>query len=294
MKNKIFTFFLFICSHVILAQELNCTVQINSDKIPQTNKQVFTTLKSSITDFMNNTQFTSMQFSRDERIECNLVLIVDSYDNNVISGSLQVLSSRPVFNSNYNTQILNFKDNQTTFKYIEFEPLVYSDNNFNGDLVGILSFYANLIIGLDSDSFSKLSGTPYLQKANNFVVLAQQGGTTGWKASEKGLNRYQLINEILSNTNVAYRESLYDYHRLGLDQMVDKAVEAKQNLFKAISNLQKIHKIRPNAVPTRVFFDAKSDEIVSVFSGGPDFKKQEVVDLLNNIYPILVAKWNKI
>lgn len=294
MKNKIFFSLLFFCSGLITAQELNCTVQVIADRIPQTNKQVFTTLKSSMTDFMNNTQFTSLPFSREERIECNLILIVDSYEDNIISGSLQVLSSRPIFNSTYTSQILNFKDNQVTFKYIEFEPLVYSENNFNGDLVGVLSFYANLIIGLDSDSFSKLSGSAQLQNANNFVVMAQQAGSVGWKSSEKTLNRYHLINDILSNSNVGFRETLYDYHRLGLDQMVDKPDESKQIVFNAISNLEKVHRIRPNAIPTRVFFDAKGDEIVSIFSAGPEFKKQQVIELLNKLYPFLSAKWNNI
>lgn len=294
MKNKIYLCFLFLCINLINAQELNCTVQINADRIPQTNKQVFTTLKSAMTDFMNNTQFTSLTFSREERIECNLILIVESYQENIITGSLQVLSSRPVYNSTYTTQVLNFKDNQVTFKYIEFEPLVYSENNFNGDLVGILSFYANLIIGLDNDTFSKLSGSPQLQKANNFVVLAQQGGSVGWKSSEKTLNRYHLINDILSNTNVGFRETLYDYHRLGLDQMIDNSQESKQALFNAISNLDKVHRVRPNALPTRIFFDAKGDEIVSIFSAGPEFKKQQVIELLNRLHPFLSAKWNKI
>lgn len=294
MRNSIYFCFLFLFANIVSAQELNCTVQIIADKVPQTNKQVFTTLKSAMTDFMNNTQFTPINFSKEERIECNLILVVESFDSNIITGSLQVLSTRPVYNSNYNTQILNFKDNQVTFKYIEFEPLTYSDNNFNGDLVGIMSFYANLIIGLDNDSFEKLSGTPYLQKANNFVLLAQQGGSTGWKSSEKTINRYHLINDILSNSFVSYREALYDYHRLGMDEMIVKPAESKAAIFAAISKLDNIHKIRPNAIPTRVFFDSKNDEIVSIFAAGPEFKKQQVVELLNKLYPFLSGKWSKI
>ncbi|WP_177764308.1 DUF4835 family protein [Flavobacterium sp. I3-2] len=294
MKNSIYFCFLFLFTNVIFAQELNCTVQIIADKVPQTNKQVFTTLKSAMTDFMNNTQFTPINFSREERIECNLILVVETFENNVVTGTLQVLSTRPVYDSNYNTQILNFKDNQVTFRYIEFEPLTYSDNTFNGDLVGIMSFYANLMIGLDSDSFEKLSGSQYLQKANNFVLLAQQSGSVGWKSSEKTINRYHLINDILSNQFVSYREALYDYHRLGLDEMISKPAESKVVIYDAIAKLENNHKIRPNAIPTRVFFDSKGDEIVSVFSAGPEFKKQQIVDLLNKVYPFLSGKWNKI
>lgn len=294
MKNSIYFCFLFLFTNVIFAQELNCTVQIIADKVPQTNKQVFTTLKSAMTDFMNNTQFTPINFSREERIECNLILVVETFENNVVTGTLQVLSTRPVYDSNYNTQILNFKDNQVTFRYIEFEPLTYSDNTFNGDLVGIMSFYANLMIGLDSDSFEKLSGSQYLQKANNFVLLAQQSGSVGWKSSEKTINRYHLINDILSNQFVSYREALYDYHRLGLDEMISKPAESKVAIYDAIAKLESNHRIRPNAIPTRVFFDTKGDEIVSIFSAGPEFKKQQVVDLLNKVYPFLSGKWNKI
>lgn len=294
MKDKLIFCFLFLFSNFVFSQELNCTVQINADKVPQSNKQVFTTLKSAMTDFMNNTQFSSLPFSKDERIECNLILIVESYDNNVITGSLQVLSTRPVYNTNYTTQVLNFKDNQLSFKYIEFEPLTYSENSFNGDLIGTLSFYANLIIGLDSDTFQKLSGTSYLQKANNFVVMAQQSGSKGWKSSEKTINRYHLINDILSNSFVSYREALYDYHRLGMDQMLNDPAASKDILYKSILKFENIHKIRPNAIPTRVFFDAKGDEIVSVFSSGPNFKKKDVIESLNKFYPYLSGKWNKI
>jgi len=281
-------------SHFNFAQELNCKVEIITDKVAQTNKQLFSTLKSAMTDFMNNTQFTSLPFSRDERIDCNLIFIVESYDQNIITGSLQVLSTRPVYDSSYTTQILNFKDNSVAFRYIEFEPLVYSENSFNGDLVGVMSFYANLIIGLDSDSFEKFSGSTSLQRANNFVVLAQQSTSPGWKSSEKGINRYFLITDILSNSYAPYREVLYNYHRNGLDKMMSDPSEAKSTLFTSLTDIEKIHKLRPNALPTRIFFDAKVDEIVSVYSGGPEFKKQEVIDLLNKIYPAYNGKWNKI
>lgn len=294
MINKFFCFFLLLFSQAIFAQELNCKVEIVADKVAQTNKQIFTTLKSAMTDFMNNTQFTSLPFSREERIDCNLILVVESIENNVISGTLQILSSRPVYNSNYTTQVFNFKDNQVSFKYIEFEPLVYSENSFSGDLVGIMSFYANLIIGLDSDTFEKLSGSNSLQRAHDFVNMAQQSGSIGWKSSEKSINRYYLINDILSNSFVTFRETLYDYHRNGLDKMLDDPSSAKQNIFKTISKLEDIHRYRPNAIPTRVFFDTKSDEIVSLFSGGPEFKKQQLVDVLNKIYPFYSGKWNKI
>lgn len=294
MKNKIYCLFFVLYSSVIFAQELNCKVEINSEKVPQTNKQVFATLKSAMTDFMNNTQFTALPFSKEERIDCNLILIIDSYESNVISGSLQVSSSRPVYNSNYSTQVFNFKDNQLSFRYIEFEPLVYSENSFSGDLVGVMSFYANLMIGLDSDTFEKFSGTSSLQRANNFVNLAQQTGGIGWKSSEKGINRYYLINDILSNSLVAYREALYSYHRNGLDTMIANPAEAKTSIYNSLTKLENINKVRPNAIPTRVFFDSKSDEIVSIFSAGPEFKKQQVVELLNKMYPFFSAKWNRI
>jgi len=294
MKNKIYVFLLVMFSQFNFAQELNCKVEIITDKVAQTNKQIFTSLKSGMTDFMNNTQFTTLPFSREERIECSLILVVESIDNNLITGTLQILSSRPVFNSGYNTQVFNFKDNQVTFRYIEFEPLVYSENSFSGDLVGIMSFYANLLIGLDSDTFEKNSGTSSLQRANNFVNMAQQTGSAGWKSSEKGINRYYLINDILSNSFVAYRESLYNYHRNGLDMMMDDPLEAKKSIYNAIANLETIHKYRPNSIPARVFFDTKSDEIVSVFSAGPEFKKEQLVELLNKVYPFFNAKWNRI
>lgn len=294
MINKICCFLILLISNSIFSQELNCRVEVIADKVPQTNKQIFVTLKSAMTDFMNNTQFTSTSYSREERIECNFVFVVQKYEDNVITGTLQVLSSRPVYNSTYSTPVLNFKDNQVSFKYIEFEPLTYSENSFSGDLVGVMSFYANLIIGLDNDTFSKLSGTNSLQKANNFVNMAQQSGGIGWKQSEKSINRYFLITDILSNSFVAYREAMYDYHMKGMDVMMNNPIDAKNAISAAISKFENVNSYRPNALPTRVFFDTKTDEIISVFSGGPEFKKQPLIDVLNKVYPLFSGKWNKI
>ncbi len=276
------------------AQELNCNVTINSDKVPQTNKQVFTTLRTAVTDFMNNTRWSNRNYGRNERIDCNVIIIIETANANNFTASIQVQSSRPAYNSTYNSPVFNFKDDRFAFQYIEFEPLNYSENNYSSELIGVLSYYANIIVGLDADTFSMNGGTSNLEKALNIMNMAQQGGGTGWKQADGNNSRYFLISDMLNGTYSGYREALYIYHRTGIDLMADNPLEGKKGVKAGLDALSKIHRVRPNALMTRIFFDAKSDEIASVFAAGPDLPaKQEVVDMLNRIFPLGGAKWNR-
>lgn len=295
MLNKFALFFTLFFSVASFSQELNATVNINSDNIQQSNKQIFSTLQNSIKDFLNNTQFTNINAKRTELIDCNVFVIVQNYDpnTNVFSGTLQIQSSRPTFGSDYNTSVFNFRDQNVGFSYIEYEPLVYSENNISSGLVGILSFYANMIIGLDNDTFSPMGGSPNFQKASNVVSMMQGTGEKGWIMGESN-NRYALVNDILSNTFVSYREALYEYHLKGLDLMSSNPEEAKNGIANAISVLSNIHRSRPNAFVTRIFFDAKADEIVKIFGAGPSYdKKTDLIETLTRINSANGAKWNR-
>lgn len=294
MLNRIVFFIIFLVSFQLTAQELNATVTVNSQKIQQSNKQVFTNLQNGIRDFLNNNKFSNLVVSKNELIDCNVLLIVDKYDpnNNSVIGSLQIQSSRPIFGSSYNTTIFNFNDRNITFSYIDMEPLNYSESNISSNLVGILSFYAHLLIGLDQDSFALYGGTSNLQKASNVVSLMQAGGDKGWVMGDAS-NRYALISDILSNNFVNYRDALYNYHIKGLDAMEADQLKGKQEIANAINLLANINRTRPNALPMRIFFDAKADEIVKVFEAGPNYDVQELIETLTKISPMNGAKWNR-
>lgn len=294
MRNKLVALIVFFIGFSGISQELNATVTINSDRIQQTNKQVFTTLQNSIRDFFNNNKFTNVNVKRNELIDCNVLLIVNDYDpnSNSFTGTLQIQTSRPVFNSAYGTTLFNFVDNNVGFNYIEFESLVNSENSISSKLVGLLSYYANMIIGLDADSFALNGGTENYQKALNVVSMMQQTGDKGWIMGESN-NRYALVNDILSNSFASYREAMYEYHIKGLDVMSDNPDDAKKGIVNALNILANNHKVRPNALTTRIFFDAKSDEIAKVFSAGPNYDKTQLIETLTRINPLNGAKWNR-
>lgn len=294
MLNKIVFLITFLTSLAATAQELNATVTVNSQKIQQSNKQIFTSLQNGMRDFLNNTKFTNLNVNRQELIDCNVLLIVDKYDpgTNSFVGSLQIQSSRPIFGTSYNTTVFNFNDRNINFNYIELEPLVYSESSISSNLVGILSFYAHYMIGLDQDTFALYSGTQNYQKASNVVSLMQSNGDKGWVMGDAS-NRYALANDLLSNTFEPYRQALYDYHMKGLDTMETDPAQAKIAIANAINTLANIHRTRPNALPTRMFFDAKTDEIVKVFGAGPNYDANDLIETLTKISPMNGAKWNR-
>lgn len=276
------------------SQELNCSVKVNYQQITAANVQIFKTLERSLGEFINNTKWTTKVFNKNEKIDCSMFITIQSYDSNEFQCTLQVQSSRPIYNSTYASPVFNFNDKEFHFRYLEFENFVYNPNGYDSNLVAVVAFYANIIIGLDADTFSNQGGTKFLEGAANIANLAQSSGTAGWTQTEKKQNRYYLINDLLSNTFTPYREGLYEYHSSGLDKMTDDAKSAKENIVKAIQTVAKIHSVRPNAFITRVFFDAKADEIVSIFSGGPKVNIADLSEILNRVSPLNSMKWNNI
>jgi hypothetical protein len=292
--NKIFSLLFILLSTMTQAQQLNCTVKVNYDKITNANAQIFRTLETALKDFVNKTDWTGEIYEQNERINCSMVMIINSYDSNQFSATLQVQSSRPIYNSTYSSPVLNFNDKDFNFKYVEFENLLFNPANFDSNLVSVISFYSFMIIGLDADTFSKNGGTPYYDIANEIVNVAQQGGYKGWRQADGNQNRFFLINDILSPTFAPFRETLYQYHMEGLDIMNKDLKSSKDKIKTSIKNLSKLYSVRPNAFLTRVFFDAKSDEIVSLFSGGPGIPVSDLVDTLNKLSPINSSKWTNI
>ena len=294
MMRSIFSLLFVLVFSFSQAQQLNCTVSVNVDQVGATNNQVFKTLQISLTDLLNKTDWTGVVCKENEKINCSFFITITGYSSNQFTGTIQVQSSRPIYGSSYDSPVFNYNDKDVIFNYTEFQNLTFNPTGFDSNLVSLMAFYSYVIIGLDADTFSPLGGSKFLQQAQDVSNVALQGGYKGWSQADGNQNRYFLINDLLSNTFSPYRESLYGYHFEGLDLMHKDLKLAKENIKEAVATLAKIYSIRPNAFLTRVFFDAKSDEIVSVFSGGPSIKIDDLVDNLNKISPLNASKWSKI
>ncbi|UNY98229.1 DUF4835 family protein [Zhouia spongiae] len=294
IRKVIFICFTIIAS-VARSQELNCSVTVNSELINQTNQQVFKTLEKSLNDFVNKTKWTNRNFKENERINCSMLILVSSFEDNNFQANIQVQSNRPVYNTNYESPVLNFQDKSFTFKYLEFEPLYFNRNVFDSNLTAVITYYVYVILGIDADTFQLNGGTPYYNQAQDIVNLAQGTGYTGWQQdSPNARTRWTLIDNLTSGTYENYRKALYQYHRQGLDRMLANEREAKSSVENSISSLEQLNKLRSNSLMLQLFFDAKSDEIADVFSGGVKTDIAGLVNRLNNLAPTYSKSWKNI
>ncbi len=292
MRNILSLFLVLLFSYAH-AQELNCTITVNAQKLSNANQSVFKTLETALNEFVNRTQWTSQTFKQNEKINCSMYITISSNNSDEFVATIQVQSSRPIHNSSYASPILNFNDKDFSFKYSEFESLNYNPTAFESNLISVISFYSYVILGMDADSFVSDSGNSYFETAQNISNVAQQSGYKGWKQADGNQNRYFLINDLLSPAFSEVRQTSYDYNK-GLDLMNQDLKASKEKIKKSLLNLVKLNTSRPNAFLTRVFFDAKSDEIVSIFSGGPSISITDLVDNLNKISPLNSSKWSSI
>ncbi|NOU61498.1 DUF4835 family protein [Marinifilum caeruleilacunae] len=277
------------------SQEFKCNIQVVSQKIQGTNKQVFRTMQTAINEFMNTRRWTDHRYSYDERIECTFLFnLTEQISADEFRGSLQVQASRPVYNSSYNTVLLNFKDDDVQFKYVEYQTLDFNETVTPSELTGLLAYYAYLILGLDYDTFAMDGGAPYFARAESIVNKMQNSNTVGWKAYESRDNRYWLIENILNNAYSPVRECLYRYHRLGLDRMSDHLTESRAEIAESLRLLQKAYRAKPGAFILQIFFDAKADELVNIFSESFTDEKKRVFNILSEIDPANIKKYNKI
>lgn len=267
------------------AQELMCTVEINTSAVEGTNKSVFETLQQSISDYFNETKFTNAVFSPNERIECKFFLTVAEYTNDRVKGDLQVQLSRPVYNSTYTTTLLNFKDSKIDFEYREGEPLVFNDNTWTSNLQGILDYYAYLFLALDFDSFSPNGGQPYFDKVATIVQQAQSSGEIGWRTFEDTKNRSAVLAAFTDANTSGMRDLLYQYHRRGLDEMATSPDKGRAAITESLQNLKDVYDHSPMSVALSIFRDAKLDELVNVYSKAPQTERDQVYDVLQPLYP---------
>lgn len=267
------------------AQELNCTVTINSDQIQGTNKQVFETLQSAVSDYFNTTVFTNAKYAANEKIECRFFLTVKEYKDDTFSGDIQVQSLRPVYNSSYTTTLINFKDTKVEFTYAENEPLVFSLNNMESQLTAILNFYAYLILAVDSDSFAPRGGDSCFDRLAQIVQMAQSSGESGWKAFEDTKNRSAVLSAFTDPATSGLRDMIYSYHRQGLDNMSVSVDKGRVAVTESLSAIEKVYKAAPMSVALSLFKDAKLDELVNIYSKAPSNERDAVYKMLEPIYP---------
>ena len=294
MRRILILITLLVSTLTVQSQELNATVTIDAVQTGQPNLQVFRTLEEQLVEFLNNTTWTNKEYKNQERIDCNFTLIIQSFESTSFTGDLQIQSSRPIYGSIYDSPIYNYNDRQFSFDYSEFQPLVFNINNFDSNLVSIIAYHVYTIIGLDADTFKLNGGSEYFAVAKQIVNTAASSNFQGWKATDGTQSRYRFNDAILSNVYKEYHDALYTYHRHGLDKMDGNQMEGKNNIIQAISSLKNINDRRPNSYLLRTFFDAKTDEIERIFSGGPRVDINTLVENLNRLAPTRRTNWSNI
>lgn len=280
-------------------QELKCNVQISAQRIQGSNRTLFQNMQSDIYDFMNNTTWTNNLFTYNERIECNLIFtLTEQISSDEFSGTLQIQLKRPVYNSTYNSTVLNFIDNNIRFRYVEFQPLEFDPSTYRSSLVSILAYYAYMIIGFDYDTFSPLGGTEYFALADKIVSNAQSAPEAGWKPYDgsRNKNRYWLVKNILDKEYEDVRVFLYQYHRNGLDLMESRIADARTSIAESLKLIQQVYRKQPDPYLylLSLVTDAKADELVNIFSGSFPDEKSRVVEILIEIDAANRTKYEKI
>jgi len=292
---------LFFCQWAVMlasAQELQMRVTVNHSQIQGSDASVFDNLQSTLEQFINERQWTDLQFQKNERIQCNLNITVTKYirEENKFECSAMIQANRPVYNSTYNTTIYNNKDNDFHFEYAEFDQLNYNDETIDNQLTALIAYYAYLIIGLDLDSFAPLGGNDVLQRCMYLVNNAQNLGFPGWKSFEDSRNRFAIINDYLDEAMKPFRQLQYDYYRKGLDEMANNAERGRTEITSALeNNLKKAHADKPLSLLPQIWLDYKKDEIANIYKGkGTQKEKESLYDLLMSINASQANVWDKV
>lgn len=277
---------LLLATHLGFCQELNCKVTVNADQIQTTDRAVFKDMERAFANFLNTRKWTNDNYKSHERITCNLFLNISKMPTiGNFSANAQITSARPVFNSNYETVVLNFADREWEFEYVESLPLEYNDNAYLTNLTSMLAFYAYVIIGMDYDSFSEMGGTPYFQKAFMVVNNAQTSNRPGWQSLGSNRNRFSLIDNINNAQMLELRKNTYRYHRLALDTFDKAPDQSRQIVLDVLRNVKKAWTVNPSSIFVVTFFDSKANELANIFSDGNLAVRREAYDILSAIDP---------
>ncbi len=284
MRNLIFLFFSLLFIPSVFAQELNCEVQILTPQLQMTDPAIFKTLEGAMQEFMNNRKWTDDAFQPIERIDCKLIITISKeLSNDHFLATANIQSSRPVFNSDYQSVMLNYADKDWDISYSAYQPLEFNENANLSNITSMLAFYAYIIIGLDYDSFSEKGGDPYFLKAQSIVTNSSNVAQKGWKAFDGTRNRYWLIENLTNSKYDAFRKAYYQYHFAGLDHMYDNRNSATAEVLKALYTIEKVYDRDPNIMIIQLFFNAKSDELIEIMRGASQSDKIKAVNLLSKL-----------
>ena len=288
--------YLLICSLISFSlagargQELKATISVLSQRVAQVDKSVFTTMQTALNDFLNNRKWTSEEFLPREKITCNFLLNLSSGQDNIYTASLIVQAARPVFNSSYQSPIINYQDESVIFRYVPFQPLDFNENRVQGsepltaNLTAIFAYYIYVILGMDFDSFGLRGGDAYFQKAQAIVNNAPEASNIlGWKPFDGTRNRYWLIENLTNPKYTQIHDAFYNYYRMGLDQMYDKENEARQGVLKTLSTLNAINQDNPNLMIVQFFFQGKGSEMSNIFKKAQPDEKSRALDYLTKL-----------
>ena len=298
MKKIVLLFsFLLITTGLLHSQEFNCQISVSAAQLEGTDKKVFETLQSALYEFLNNRKWSNYSFTYEERLECSMLLMINErLSSDEYKGTLNVVLRRPVFNTAYNTVLLNYIDKEFQFQYSEYQPLDFSDGTYTSNLTSVFAFYSYMMLGLYFDSFSPYGGSTYFEKAQTVVNSAQSAPVTGWKAFEGTRNRFWMVENILNSANSSLRDFLYNYNRLGLDLMYDKLDQGRSAITESLNFLQKTYVAKPDLFLLQLMLDSKRDELVNIYSDQrvPPIDKTNVVNLLKEIDPANGSKYQSI
>ncbi len=277
------------------SQELNCQVSILTPQIQASDKTIYDNLQTELRDFLNNKKWTNEEYLNQERIECSMIITIsERVSTDEFKASIQIQSRRPVFNSSYNSPMFNHQDNDFGFRYVQDQTIEFDESNINSNLTAVLGYYAYIIIGLDYDSFSPEGGTPYFAKAQTIANNAQRLSERGWKAFETSRNRYWLVENILNVSFKPLRNFLYSYHRLGFDKFTDNITDARSTITDNLSELKKVYQDKPNSFLMQIFFTAKADELINLFSQATNDEKNRALQVLTLVDPANTLKYQSI
>ena len=301
MKKYIFVssilifFFLGLIPDTSQGQELNCQVSVSANQVQSSKRDRFNELQKSINDFLNNREWTNINFKVEERIECSMLIIIKKeVATDKFQASIQVQSRRPVYNTSYNSPIFNFKDEDFTFEYKKHQNLKFDLNSFKSNLTSVLAYYAYLIIGLDFDTFSSEGGTQFYKNAQSIVSSAQNSEFKGWKSFESKQNRYWLVKDLLRGSLSALREGYYIYHRHGLDIMAEEQKKAQQKVLAALKKIKKAKEKKPQIYIIEVLMNTKKDEIVNIFDKASPKVQKKAINRLKELDPAHAKSYDKI
>lgn len=295
MRYLLFLFVFFSFFAQTFSQELLCNVRVNSSQIQTSDRKAFQTMQTEIYEFVNNRNWTTKNIQNEERIECTFVININKkISSDEYEASIQIQSTRPVFGTSFKTPLFNYLDNNFRFKYLEYQSLEFSESTHMSNLTSVLAFYVNIILGLDFASFSEYGGNEYFSIAQRIVNNAQNTPEPGWKAFESDKNRYWLVNDLLDQRYEDFHISIYRYHRLGLDLLAEEPDDARFEITESIEDLKSIYRNNSSAFILKIFFDAKADEIVNIYSEAFPNEKARIVKTLLEIDPSNSAKYQLI